>query len=135
MIRLLSGYSQFPASSHFPFPFLYLFTHSFIQYMLFKGNCAPSTLLSTRSDLVPTVCPQEADQEMVHRSRLIALGTEPVQGPWGWGASTEEVPLSQPQARSDSGSGHHLFHPGKMLLRNWTEVRVPWTARIPTSPF
>ena len=129
MIRLLSGYSQFPASSHFPFPFLYLFTHSFIQYMLFKGNCVPSTLLSTRSDLVPTVCPQEADQEMVHRSRLIALGTEPVQGPWGWGASTEEVPLSQPQARRDSGRGHHLIHPGKMLLRNWTEVRVPWTAR------
>ena len=29
----------------------------------------------------------------------------------------------------DSGRGHLLVHPGKMLLRNWTEVRVPWTSR------
>lgn len=129
MIRWLSGCSQFPASSHFPCFFLYLFTHSFIQYVLFKGQCVPSTLLSTRSDLVPTVCLQEADQEMIHRSRLIDLVMEPAQGTWGWG-HTHRRRLSPSPPRGLQGEdperGHPLGHPGKMFLRNWIEVRHQW---------
>ena len=46
-----------------------------------------------------------------------------------WGGAPLPARAQQGLQGRDSGRGHLLVHPGKMLLRNWTEVRVPWTSR------